>query len=77
MMAKNVMITGTGRSYALGYNMVLRYLENGDNVIATVRKESDELEKLKSVYGEKLSVVTMDIVCTESVNGAMEMVQEA
>ena len=31
-MAKNVLITGTGRSYALGYNMVLRYLENGDNV---------------------------------------------
>ncbi|MBQ8166635.1 MAG: SDR family NAD(P)-dependent oxidoreductase, partial [Lachnospiraceae bacterium] len=75
-MAKNVMITGTGRSYALGYNMVLRYLENGDNVIATVRKKSEELEKLKSVYGEKLLVVTMDIGCTESVNGAMEKVQE-
>ncbi len=75
-MAKNVMITGTGRSYALGYNMVLRYLENGDNVIATVRKKSEELEKLKSVYGEKLSVVTMDIGSTESVNGAMEKVLE-
>ena len=33
-MAQNVMITGTGRNYALGYNMVLRYLENGDYVIA-------------------------------------------
>ena len=41
-MAQNVMVTGAGRSYALGYNMVLRYLENGDNVIATVRKESEE-----------------------------------
>lgn len=37
-MAKNVMVTGTGRHYALGYNFVLRYLENGDNVIATEEK---------------------------------------
>ena len=44
-MAQTVMITGTGRSYALGYNMVLRYLENGDNVIATVRKESPDYDK--------------------------------
>ncbi len=29
-MAQNVMITGAGRSYALGYNLVLRYLENGE-----------------------------------------------
>ena len=53
-MAQNVMITGTGRSYALGYNMVLRYLENGDNVIATVRKESKELDALHDIYGDKL-----------------------
>ena len=38
-MTKNVMVTGAGRSYALGYNMVLRYLEAGDTVVATVRKE--------------------------------------
>ena len=46
-MAKNVMVTGTGRHYALGFNLALRYLENGDNVIATVRKESDEILALK------------------------------
>lgn len=75
-MAQNVMITGTGRSYALGYNMVLRYLENGDNVIATVRKESKELNELKEVYGDKLFVVVMDIGSTESVNVAKGLVEE-
>ena len=75
-MAQNVMITGTGRSYALGYNMVLRYLENGDNVIATVRKESKELNELKEVYGDKLFVVVMDIDSTESVNVAKGLVEE-
>lgn len=75
-MAQNVMITGTGRSYALGYNMVLRYLENGDNVIATVRKGSKELNELKEVYGDKLFVVVMDIGSTESVNVAKGLVEE-
>lgn len=65
------MITGTGRSYALGYNLVLRYLENGDNVIATVRKKSNELEALREKYGGKLYILTMDIGSTESVNRAM------
>lgn len=46
-MSETVMITGTGRSYALGFNLVLRYLENGDTVIATVRKESPELSEIK------------------------------
>ena len=75
-MSQNVMITGTGRSYALGYNMVLRYLENGDNVIATVRKESKELNKLKELYGDKLFVVIMDIGNTDSVNMAKDLVEK-
>lgn len=73
-MAQNVMVTGTGRSYALGYNVVLRYLENGDRVIASVRKESEELNRLKEQYGEQLYIVTMDIGSTESVNAAKEAV---
>jgi len=75
-MAQNVMITGTGRSYALGYNLVLRYLENGDTVIATVRKESKELEQLKEKYGDKLYIVMMDIGSTESVCAAKEAVEK-
>jgi len=75
-MSQNVMITGTGRSYALGYNLVLRYLENGDTVIATVRKRSEDLEALKETYGERLCVVTMDIGSTESVCAAEAEVAE-
>ena len=66
-MSQNVMVTGTGRSYALGYNLALRYLENGDNVVATVRKPCRELEALKERYGERLHILTMDISSTESV----------
>jgi hypothetical protein len=29
-MPQTVLITGTGRPYALGFNLVRRYLENGD-----------------------------------------------
>lgn len=65
-----VMVTGTGRSYALGFNLVLRYLEDGDTVIATVRKESEDLLKVKEQYGDKLIILTMDISSSESVNAA-------
>ena len=65
-----VMVTGTGRSYALGYNLVLRYLEAGNTVIASVRKPSQELEELKEKYGNRLIVVTMDLLDTTSVNAA-------
>ena len=42
-MSRIVMVTGAGKECALGFNLVLRYLENGDTVIATVRKESPAL----------------------------------
>ena len=71
-MAQNVMITGTGKSAALGFNLVIRYLEAGDTVVATVRKKCDELETLKNEYGDKLIILTMDIGSTESVNKAAE-----
>lgn len=45
-MAQNVMITGTGKSVGLGFNLVLTYLEAGDTVVATVRKQCDELDTL-------------------------------
>nr|MCR5291759.1 SDR family NAD(P)-dependent oxidoreductase [Eubacterium sp.] len=75
-MSDIVMITGTGRSYALGYNLVLRYLEAGDTVIASVRKPSEDLVVLKEKYGDKLIVVTMDILDTDSVNAAASEVSE-
>ncbi|MBQ6229881.1 MAG: SDR family NAD(P)-dependent oxidoreductase [Eubacterium sp.] len=73
-MSDIVMVTGTGRTYALGYNLVLRYLEAGDMVIATVRKPSAELEELKDKYGEKLIIAVMDLLDTDSVEAAAKEV---
>ncbi len=69
---QNVLITGTGREMALGFNFVLRYLENGDHVIATIRRPSSALEQLKAQYPDTLDVLTMDIGSTESVAAAAE-----
>ena len=69
-MQQTVLITGTGRPYALGFNLVKRYLENGDRVLASVRRPSEALEDLKQQYPGQLSVLTMDIASTVSVNAA-------
>ena len=69
-MSQTVLITGTGRPYALGFNLVKRYLENGDNVFASVRRPSEALETLKQQYPGRLNILMMDISSTESVNAA-------
>ena len=69
-MSQNVMITGAGKAVGLGFNIALRYLEAGDNVVATIRKPCAELDELKTQYGNKLTILTMDISNTESVNAA-------
>jgi NAD(P)-dependent dehydrogenase (short-subunit alcohol dehydrogenase family) len=69
-MPQTVLITGTGRPYALGFNLVKRYLENGDCVFASVRRPSEALEALKQEYPDRLHILTMDIASTESVNAA-------
>ena len=74
-MNKNVLITGTGRPYALGFNLVRRYLENGDKVFATIRRPSEALEELKKDWPEQLFILTMDIASTESVNAAAKEVE--
>ncbi len=68
------MVTGTGRSYALGYNIALRYLEAGDTVIATIRKPSPDIDRLKEQFGDRLIVATMDLLDTASVNAAAQEV---
>jgi len=75
-MSDTVMITGTGRTYALGYNLVLRYLENGDTVIAAVRKESEDLNRLKAEYGNRLHILIMDIGNSESVKNAVNSLSD-
>ena len=60
-MSQTVLITGTGRPYALGFNLVKRYLEHGDRVLASIRRPSEALEKLQLEYPDRLFVLTMDI----------------
>ncbi|MBO7452349.1 MAG: SDR family NAD(P)-dependent oxidoreductase [Clostridiales bacterium] len=69
-MSQNVLVTGAGKAVGLGFNLVLRYLEAGDTVVATIRKECKELLTLKETYGDKLIILMMDISSTESVEGA-------
>lgn len=69
-MSKIVMVTGAGKECGLGFNLVVRYLENGDTVIATIRKESQGLNALKEQYKDNLIIRTMDIGVTESVRAA-------
>ena len=69
-MSQTVLITGTGRPYALGFNLVKRYLENGDCVFATIRRPSEALETLQNEYPGRLYILTMDISSTESVSAA-------
>ena len=55
-MNQTVLITGTGRPYALGFNLVKRYLENGDWVFATIRRPSEALETLRNEYPDRLHI---------------------
>ena len=71
-MPQTVLITGTGRPYALGFNLVRRYLENGDRVFASIRRPSEALEALQKEYPDQLHILTMDIASTASVNAAAE-----
>ena len=70
------MVTGTGRACGLGYNLVLKYLEAGDTVIATIRKPSPDIDKLKADYKDKLIVATMDLLDTASIEAAAKEVGE-
>ena len=71
-MPQTVLITGTGRSYALGFNLVKRYLEQDDRVLASIRRPSEALEALQREYPDRLHILTMDIASTASVNAAAE-----
>ncbi len=71
-MSQNVLITGTGRPTGLGFNLVKRYLENGDTVFASIRRPSESLEMMRNEVPERLHILTMDISSTESVNAAAQ-----
>ena len=58
-MSQTVLVTGTGRPYALGFNFVKRYLEHGDTVLASIRRPSEALEALKKEYPESLHILQL------------------
>ena len=69
---QNVMVTGAGKAVGLGFNLALRYLEEGNNVVATIRKPCKELDELKEKYGDRLIILTMNIGKTASVQAAAD-----
>ena len=75
-MPQTVLITGTGGPYTLGFNLVRRYLEQGDRVLASIRRPSEALEELQKAYPDRLQILTMDISSTESVNAAAAQAAE-
>ena len=75
-MPQNVMITGAGKAVGLGFNLVLRYLEAGDTVVATIRNPCPELDELQKRYGERLIALTMDISSTASVQESADALSE-
>ena len=71
---QNVLITGTGRPQALGFNLVRRYLEHGDRVFACVRKPTDAFDGLLREHPGRLEIVVMDVGSTASVRDALRQV---
>lgn len=71
-----VMITGTGRPEALGYNLVQRCLEREDTVLATVRRPCAALEKLAQSYPGRLHVLQIDVADSDSVRTAAAQAAE-
>ena len=65
---KTIVITGANRG--LGLEFTRQYLEAGNRVIATARhpEQSRELSQLKSHYGEKLMIYTLDVTDDASRN---------
>ncbi|MFS2150939.1 SDR family oxidoreductase [Rhizobium sp. Rhizsp42] len=67
-MSKTWFITGT--SSGLGREMTEQLLSRGDSVVATVRR-ADQLDALQAQYGERLVVLTLDILDTAGIRSAV------
>lgn len=64
----------TGASKGLGFSLTNIYLKNGHEVIATYRKELENLEKIKD--SKNLILASMDVSSEESVRSAFEIIKE-
>lgn len=67
-MSKTWFITGT--SSGLGREMTEQLLSRGDSVVATMRR-ADQLDALQAQYGERLVVLTLDILDTAGIRSAV------
>lgn len=67
-MSKTWFITGT--SSGLGREMTAQLLSRGDSVVATVRR-AGQLDALQAQYGERLVVLTLDMLDTAGIRSAV------
>ncbi|NHJ40624.1 MAG: SDR family oxidoreductase [Asgard group archaeon] len=70
-----ILITGTNRG--LGLEFVKQYLERGEEVIATCRRleKASDLQKLKNKFGEKLTILQLEVGDQKSINKAHEFIK--
>lgn len=72
-MSYNVLITGASKG--LGFSLTNIYLKNGHKVIATYRKNLEDLEKIKDT-NKNLILVPMDVSSEDSVKVSYEIIKE-
>ena len=62
-----ILVTGSNRG--LGFEFVRQYLELGNEVIGTCRtpENADSLQKLKSLYGDNLTIIQLDVSDIQSI----------
>ena len=65
----------TGGSSGFGQEITRAALENGDKVVATVRKTREKLKELLSHHPDLL-VVTMDVTYESAVNAAVKQARQ-
>ncbi|MBC7814335.1 MAG: SDR family oxidoreductase [Burkholderiales bacterium] len=73
---KRTLITGAGRG--LGLEFARQCLQRGDTVFATVRAPADApaLVDLQAAYGDKLTIVPLDVADKDSIEASYQRVRE-
>ena len=74
---RRVLITGAGRG--LGLEFVRQCLDRGDKVLAGVRhpEKARALQELKTTQGEQLTLVTLDVADTASIEASWQTVRSS
>ncbi len=74
--ARHVLVTGANRGIGLG--LTREYLARGAHVFAGARAPAtaDELDTLRSEFGDSLTVVSLDVVDLTAIEAAAQLVEE-